>query len=61
MMVLSEHDMLQHTHRHRFHYYLPIASFSEKIEIGKVGVTWGIRVFGLLYMLPDYLKRSRSF
>ena len=38
MMVLSEHDMLQHTHQYGFYYFLPIARFSEKKEIGKVGV-----------------------
>ena len=38
--------MLQHTHQYGFYYFLPIASFSEKIEIAKVGVPWGARDYG---------------
>jgi len=37
--------LLQHTDRYRFHYFLPIADFSEKIEIAKVGVPLGARDF----------------
>jgi hypothetical protein len=38
VMVFREHNMLQHTTQYEFYYFLRIASFSEKIEIGKVGV-----------------------
>ena len=45
MMVFREHDMLQHTVSLTFSYFLSIASFSEKIEIVKVGAPLGIRAF----------------